>query len=516
MKLRSAIIIATIVSFVSISMEILWMSVIGYVMKGKSGVFALVLSLVLFGIAFGAKFGNILISKNEKNITLIISKCLFLAGILNFAGFPLTGHLMTLHESFFIFLLIIVSIVSFLLGCIFPLLCHISIPPKVELIGKYTSWIYAGTILGATAGPLLTGFVLLDHFSTPTIVTILCIICLVISLIIYLKTKSKILSNKTMTYFSIGTMVFMIFTSDILYADYFEIFHFGTEYSEKTKFTQMWHGKNGIITIVGDESGDIVYGNGIYDGRVQVDIENDSNGIQRACMTAALHPEPRDVLMIGLSTGAWAKMLSNYEKINTLTIIEINPQYINAIKEYPEIASILKDEKIKIHIDDGRRWLHHNPDKKFDMIIMNTTFYWREHSTNLLSKEFLEKCKSALNIGGVVYWNTTGLRDNIYTGANVYEHIVTYRNFVAASDTPFAIPKSSIRENLLSFKIDNTPLFKKNKNTRTILEKLVNTPLIDVRESILKENLWLITDDNIASEYKVDNIFSNFFYGKKY
>ena len=34
------------------------------------------------------------------------------------------------------------------------------------------------------------------------------------------------------------------------------------------------------------------------------------------------------------------------------------------------------------------------------------------------------------------------------------------------------------------------------------MNKLISTPLNNIRDSILDQNLWLITDDNMASEYK--------------
>ena len=55
MNLKLAVVIAFIVGFVSISMEIIWFSIIGYLFKGHAGIFGVVLSLVLFGIAFGAR-----------------------------------------------------------------------------------------------------------------------------------------------------------------------------------------------------------------------------------------------------------------------------------------------------------------------------------------------------------------------------------------------------------------------------------------------------------------------------
>jgi spermidine synthase len=47
-------------------------------------------------------------------------------------------------------------------------------------------------------------------------------------------------------------------------------------------------------------------------------------------------------------------------------------------------------------------------DKTFDAVVMNTTYYWRNHASNLLSVEFLRIVRHHLNPGGVFFYNTTG------------------------------------------------------------------------------------------------------------
>ena len=45
-------------------------------------------------------------------------------------------------------------------------------------------------------------------------------------------------------------------------------------------------------------------------------------------------------------------------------------------------------------MDDGRRWLVSHPDARYDVIVNNTSFYWRDHSSVLFSADFLEMCAS--------------------------------------------------------------------------------------------------------------------------
>ena len=119
-------------------------------------------------------------------------------------------------------------------------------------------------------------------------------------------------------------------------------------------FTHVIENRSGIITVDTDRT---VFGNGMYDGHFNTDLKHDNNGIVRPYALSLFHPAPRDVLMIGLSSGSWAQVVANNPAVATLTIVEINPGYATLIAQEPEVASLLTNPKVTIVIDDGRRWL---------------------------------------------------------------------------------------------------------------------------------------------------------------
>jgi spermidine synthase len=68
------------------------------------------------------------------------------------------------------------------------------------------------------------------------------------------------------------------------------------------------------------------------------------------------------------------------------------------------VAGVVDHPKVRIEIDDARRWLVRNRERRFDVIVSNTTPHWRAHVTNLLSAEFLALAKSRLNPGGILFY----------------------------------------------------------------------------------------------------------------
>jgi len=74
------------------------------------------------------------------------------------------------------------------------------------------------------------------------------------------------------------------------------------------------------------------------------------------------------------------------------------------------VSSLLQNPKVHIYVDDGRRWLIAHPEARYDAIICNSTYFWRDHASSLISVEFFELAHKHLNPGGVFYFNTPNPR----------------------------------------------------------------------------------------------------------
>jgi len=222
-------------------------------------------------------------------------------------------------------------------------------------------------------------------------------------------------------------------------------------------------------------------------------------------------------LIIGLSSGSWAQVLANNPEVQDATVVEINPGYLPLIKERPIVESLLRNPKVHIKIDDGRRWLVAHPDAKFDFILMNTTFHWRANNTNLLSVEFLQLARKHLNPGGVLYYNTTNSARVQLTGATVFPFALRIANFIAVSDSPIRFDRARFRQILESYQIDGKQIFDLSDPAyQRCIERWVSMPVseqkssgetfestIEDRASLIRrfQDQTLITDDNMGTEW---------------
>jgi spermidine synthase len=276
--------------------------------------------------------------------------------------------------------------------------------------------------------------------------------------------------------------------------------------------TRVVENRSGIITVADDGT---VFGNGMYDGHFNIDLKNDSNGIVRPYALSLFHAAPRDVLMIGLSSGSWAQVIASNPAVASLTVVEINPGYVGLIAQEPAVASLLTNPKVKLVTDDGRRWLRGHPDRRFDAIVSNATFYFRASATNLLSVEFLDIIKRHLNRGGVYFYNTTGSSRVQRTGCLAFPYGARFTNHMVLSDAPIAWDFRRWRHTLETYRIDGQPIFDlARERDRAEIDSLMAweadlgkagaagrniEPCADVVART--DGLRVMTDDNMGSEW---------------
>lgn len=520
--------VSALVGFTSLGFEILWARIYSYTSGGAAYSFSFMLGFFLTGIAIGSLYSGRLSQKlsgqNSSRSITQLGLILLLANLVSFSVIPTLSFMVseltwvTVKDSRWVLSLPLIAVASALYGVTMPILGHVSIPAD-NLAGYRLSYLYLSNILGATLGSLGTGFIVLEYLTSAQTSYFLTSVGLCTALMLVLH------SSRHLSYFQIGKWAFPILVITLLYPIAFqhpmERMLFKKTANTFTPFNSVSENRHGIITVTDDGK---VFGGGVYDGQFNTDPIRDTNAISRAYMLSGFHSTPKDVLMIGLSTGSWAQVIANHPNVASLTIIEINPGYRKLIEGYTPVKSLLDNPKVTIEIDDGRRWLRNNPLKKFDLIVSNTTFHHRAYISNLLSNEFLRLIKTHLNPKGLYYFNTTGSKRAAKTALTVFEfgYLVSKQGMkskmVVAGKQPFSFAQERFLHHLEHYRIDEKLVYPSGiLDTKKALEKqysgLIELPSgipnttttfeITDKAEILKDTevLQYITDDNMGHEW---------------
>ena len=310
-----------------------------------------------------------------------------------------------------------------------------------------------------------------------------------------------------------AVVALMVFSSGPLFAKVYGEMQSQEDWGKPgTELAEVVETRSGVVTVDQDAA---IFGGGVFDGWVTTDIHL-TDAIIQPLSLSLFHPDPKEILEVGMSGGAWSEIISNHPQLEKQVVIEINPGYVQVVRRYPQVSPFLTSPKVELVIDDGRRWMLRNHQRKFDMIVMDTIYHWRAHATSLLSVEFLQLARGMLKPGGVLYYNTTFSPAAQRTGAMTFPYAYRFGIFMAVSDSPIRIDKERWRRVLESYRLQNRAIFDLDlPQDRALLDHVLfyadtlpgdvyQVEGMETRENILRrtQGLPIITDDNMATEWR--------------
>jgi len=509
-----AILIAGLSGFVALSYEILWYRTFSLSTGGTAPVFAFVLGSYLYGLAAGSFVARAISRRVEypQRGSLAFSVAGFIVGAnaLSFLVLPAIAIGCTIGSC--LAALPAVILAAALLGAVLPLVCHAAVAPD-QLVGVGLSRIYAANIFGSVAGTLTTGYLLMEYLPTRVIAVVLLGGGFLLAAFPLVDPTTRGSSAALWIGAITAAGVLMVKVTAPVLATFHERVIYRSNYRPGVRFGRTLENRAGVINITREGR---VFGGGVYDGYARVDLMHDPNLLVRIVAVPAFHQSPRRVLMIGLSMGAWAQVVANIPSVESLTIVEINPGYLRLIPEYPDVASLLENPKVRIVIDDGRRWLARHSDGRYDLIVANVTFHWREHATNLLSREFMQLIRTHLEPGGAYFYNATSSPEAFRTGLAAFPHGLRVFGFLAVSDRRLEFKPDVFASLLATIRVNGRPLLdpavpEQRQRIRQLTQYMAQ-PSLPASPAALEDGADLlrrlpdarvITDDNMAVEWSV-------------
>lgn len=507
----AALALAAASGLVALSYELFFFRTVSYATGSSASAFALTLGAFLVGLAGGSRRAARRCARGADDAARGARRDVLAAAAAGWLFLPLVGRAAALGWASLAVALALVWLVARSWGALFPTLAHLAVPADADA-GMGTARLYLANILGSAAGSVLTGFVLMDRLTLVGLGQVLAGAGLACAVLLGAVVPGAAAGGARRTAAVVAAGAAAVALLPRLAPDVLERLLWKADARGKPRFARVVENRSGIVAV--DPSG-TVYGHGMYDGRFNVDLVHDTNGIVRAYALGLVHPAPRDVLVVGLSSGSWAQVVASHPAVRSVTIVEINPGYAALVAATPAVASLLGNAKVKVEIDDARRWLRRHPERRFDAIVANTTYHFRANASALLSTEFLALLREHLKPGGVAVYNTTGSARVQRTGCLAFPHGVRFSTVLAVSTAPLALDFRAWRAALEAWRIDGRPVLDPARDRdRRVLDGLMSLERsvgaadprapIEPCARILARTAGLepVTDDNMGTEWR--------------
>lgn len=122
-------------------------------------------------------------------------------------------------------------------------------------------------------------------------------------------------------------------------------------------------------------------------------------------LPVALEPDMRDALLISYGVGSTAKALTDTASLQHMDVVDISQDILEmSALVYDDRESPLTDPRVDVHVEDGRFFLN-TTDRLYDLITSEPPPPKMSGIANLYSQEYFEMIRSHLRRGGyATYW----------------------------------------------------------------------------------------------------------------
>jgi spermidine synthase len=214
-------------------------------------------------------------------------------------------------------------------------------------------------------------------------------------------------------------------------------------------------GKSGSVAVTQSGPITLLRINGKIDASTGSDMPTQ---LMLAHLPLLAHPAPRDVFVLGLGSGVTAAAVLAHP-VESVDVLEIEPAVIEASRFFASVQGrSLADPRLRLIPGDGRSFLRATP-SRYDVIISEPSNPWIQGMAALFSVEFFALARERLRPGGVMLqW----LQSYNLAPEDLRMVVATFRSvFPAAS-----VWQPSMGDLLLLGRVEAAPLGLRNMRAR--------------------------------------------------
>lgn len=422
---RLVIVAAALVGFAFLLMELVWYRMLAPLLGGSSYTFGLILAVALLGIGLGGLLYGAGSHRRRPTLVAFAATCsleavaLALPFALGDRIAVLAALLRPLGSAGFLPLIgawtaitaIVVLPAALVAGYQFPLLIALLGAGRRE-VGREVGVTYAANTVGAIVGSIAGGFGLLPLLTAPGVWRLVTLLLLGLALAALLAGLRRETRRAALLPAAAGlaALLFCLAPGPSAFWRHSPI--------GAGRLRADWNGPNDIERKVRDLKRRIVWEADGVESSVALDLADEygfivngkSDGsalsdaptqVMSGLLGAAVHPNPRRALVIGLGTGSTAGWLARVPTMERVDVVELEPVIEHVSRTLSPInLDVLSNPKVHLVIGDGRELLL-TTGSTYDVIFSEPSNPYRAGIASLFSADFYRAVEQRLRPGGL-------------------------------------------------------------------------------------------------------------------
>jgi spermidine synthase len=293
---------------------------------------------------------------------------------------------------------VLIALIALLKAMLIPIAQQLDLSPSLWIAKRSVSRVYLTAFLGGILGLFFAKMILLSLLSIPQCFILFAVAAFSGS-VFCLKESVQPVTHVMINLFAVVIFGFIVLQEAALF-----IVH---------PAVNVMQGR-GVVLSQQDAVDDALQNEVLIFGDNSADVRASLYSVinsSPAMLLSVLQVPPQNVLMIGVSSGVWLSLLTRFPEVKNIDVVEINPSYLAAFRQsFHQQKKTVWDSRLHLSVEDGRHWLKSHPKQQYDLIVMNTTCYWRTCAARLLSHEFLALVQQHTKTGGAMAYNATASR----------------------------------------------------------------------------------------------------------
>lgn len=410
-RARVALFVAALGGFSLLALEVVWFRFLQLFIRGTSTTFAVLLAVVLAGIAAGGLVASWLSGrmKHPERCVPGVAFAAAVATVVLYGSFESGPEIVSVAAAAWLAVRLMFPVAA-LSGVLFTLLGEL-LHHEAGQEARAAGWLTLANTTGAALGSLAAGFVLLPGLGAENALWLLASGYVLAGILIWrvgVRPASRPGRAALFVCAAASVLVVLYFPSGRMEGRHLSAVVDGFRRLDQSRPIAVREGlTETLVYLQSERFGEPTWHRMVTNGYSMSGTHVYSERYMKlfVVLPVALRPQPRSAVLISYGVGSTAAALTATDSLESIDVVDISPdvlelgRLVQPADRYP-----LDDPRVTTHVEDGRYFLQ-TSHRRFDLITGEPPPPEIAGVVSLYTREYFDLIRERLNPGGMVsYW----------------------------------------------------------------------------------------------------------------